>query len=184
MIPSPFKYESRLPAEHYQKIGQLSLRWSHIDHTLGNSLRVMLRLTPEEAVPVVFSLASDLRYHRIRELKDLNPLSPAADFAFRELDAVMRGLQPVRNNVVHAILYWSHSDGELALHLRSKNRTYTLDQIIETEELTNYAAIAVLNLRYRIQEDDHDPDEIPPPLPDRPAVPEFLRSSIQWPKNP
>ena len=48
MLKSPFDYESEFSAEELQKIGALSLRWSHIDHIIGNCLRVMLRLSDEE----------------------------------------------------------------------------------------------------------------------------------------
>ena len=182
MIPTPFTFEQQLTASDFEKIGRLSLRWSHIDQTIGNCLRVLLRLTPEEAVTIVFSLNSDTRLRHIRELNGITPLSAEAIHYFRELDAVMRGIQSVRNNVIHALLMWS--DGEQHFHLRSKLRTYSKDQIFQTEELTNYAAHAVLNLRYALGKQDHGPDEVPPPLPERPEIPEFLRSLIQWPKSP
>lgn len=182
MIPTPFIFESKLTPADFQKIGELSLRWSHIDHTVGNCLRVMLRIAPQEAVPMIFGLSLEQRMHRIRDLKAINPMPAKAETAFTELDIVLKGLQAVRNNVIHAILYWRDTD--TAFHLRSKLRTFTKEQVFETEELTNYAAIAVLNLRYELGHKQHYPDEIPPPLPGRPDIPEFLRSLIQWPKPP
>lgn len=93
----------------------------------------------------------------------------------------MRGIQPVRNNVVHSILLWTDG-GYTGFHLRSKGRTLTKEQVFATEELTNYAAIAVLNFRYALGEKEHA-DEVPPPLPARPNIPDFLQTSIQWPKG-
>lgn len=183
MIPTPFRFEDKLKPADFQKIGQLSLRWSHIDHTVGNCLRVMLHLTPEEAVTMVFSLSAEQRRQRIREMASIKPLPPKAAHAFGELDAVMKGIQPFRNNVIHAILLWTDDGSSIAFHLRSKLRTVTKEQAFETEELTNYAAIAVLNFRFALGEKQYNPDEVPPPLPDRPDIPEFLRPSIRWPRK-
>jgi hypothetical protein len=82
----------------------------------------------------------------------------------------MKGLQQVRNNVIHAVLFWN--DSAQHFHLRSKSRTYTKEQIFEAEELTNYAGHAVLHLRYALRKDDYDLGEIPAPLPE--PAPEFL----------
>jgi hypothetical protein len=49
MIPSPFWFEGKLTPEDYQKLGKLSLRWSHIDHLIANCLKKLLRLTDDEA---------------------------------------------------------------------------------------------------------------------------------------
>jgi hypothetical protein len=77
----------------------------------------------------------------------------------------------VRNNVVHAVLI------EEEFILRSKTRTFTKEQTFETEELTNYASVLALTLRHEVGE--RDPAYRPPdPLPDRPAVPEFLKPFI------
>ncbi|MBR0993966.1 hypothetical protein JQ580_24905 [Bradyrhizobium japonicum] len=61
MIPSPYNFEPALSDQEYAKLGILALRWSHIEHILGNCLKVILRLTDEEAVIVVFSLSADQR---------------------------------------------------------------------------------------------------------------------------
>jgi hypothetical protein len=44
MIPTPFRYEANVTPEDFQKIGQLSLRWSHTEHIIANCLKVMLAL--------------------------------------------------------------------------------------------------------------------------------------------
>jgi hypothetical protein len=49
MISSPFWFEDKLASEDYQKLGKLSLRWSHIDHLIANCLKKLLRLTDDEA---------------------------------------------------------------------------------------------------------------------------------------
>jgi hypothetical protein len=182
MIQTPFRFEKQFTSSDFEILGRLSLRWSHIDHTAGNCLRVLLRLNPDEAVTMVFSLSSESRLRRIKELIEIKPVSAEAVHFFRELDAVMKGIRSVRNNVIHAVLFWAGSTQQF--HLRSKLRTYSKDQIFQAEELTNYAAHAVLNLRHALGKRDFDPDEIPPPLPERPEIPEFLRSLIRWPRDP
>ena len=54
MLGSPFRYEAWLTPEQYQKLGELSLRWAHIDHILGNCLKTLLTFTDEEAISIVF----------------------------------------------------------------------------------------------------------------------------------
>jgi hypothetical protein len=141
MIPSPFRFEADLTAEDYQKIGQLSLRWSHIDHMIAQSLKALLRLTDKEAAVVVFPLTTDIRLTRIRELQRLKPLPTKAEEAFTELDLMMKGIQVVRNNVAHVVIL-HHGKRAEVFQLRSKNRGFTKSEIFETEEVTNYAARA------------------------------------------
>jgi hypothetical protein len=97
--------------------------------------------------------------------------SDKAKTAFQELRTVMRGIRVVRNNVIHAVLI------EDAFTIRSNKRTFTREQIFETEELTNYAGILAITLRHELGERDpaYDP---PDPLPARPLVPEFLKPYI------
>ncbi|PBB26127.1 MULTISPECIES: hypothetical protein [unclassified Mesorhizobium] len=185
MIPTDFlRYEDVLAPADFQKIGQLTLRWSLIEHTIGNCLRVLLRLTPAESVPMVFKLAARERRERIRELIAVNPVPPETEFLFKELDVVMQAIQPVRNNLVHSILLWTGDRKNLFFHLRSKDKNLTKEEVFATEDLTTYALLAVLNFRFAVGPKDHDPDEIPPPLPERPEVPEFLRPSLRWPEKP
>jgi hypothetical protein len=61
------------------------------------------------------------------------------------------------------------------------NLPTTKARIFQTEELTNYAAHAALVLRHSL--DEKDSAGAPPPLPERPDIPELLRSSIQFPKD-
>jgi len=180
MIPSPYNFEPALTDQEYAKLGVLTLRWSHIEHILGNCLKVILRLTDEEAVIMVFSLGADQRAERINQLAKLVPLPEHAQRAFDELRPILKGIQYVRNNVVHSIVGADDSDGHV-FHLRSKQRSLTKAQVFSTEELTNYAGHLVIALRYGLG----FKDGVPPTeysFPERPEIPEFLRSVVQFKK--
>jgi hypothetical protein len=87
----------------------------------------------------------------------------------------MKGIQFVRNNVIHAIVLDDLDEGHV-FHLRSKRRSLTKAEIFSAEELTNYAAHAAISLRYALGLKD-----VPGarrPLPDRPDIPKFLRELI------
>jgi hypothetical protein len=172
MISSPFWFEDKLASEDYQKLGKLSLRWSHIDHLIANCLKKLLRLTDDEARVVVFPLNTDTRLKRIRKLEELEPLRGAAKEAFDELHMMMTLLQPVRNNVIHAVIMYAEG-GAPIFELRSHGRQLTKEQVFATEELTNYAAHAAWVLRHELG--DKDPDRAPGPLPARPPIPSFLK---------
>jgi hypothetical protein len=114
---------------------------------IANCLKVLLRLTDEEAIVVVFPLSTDNRLARIRELQKLKPLPPGlAEQAFRELDLMMKGIQAVRNNVVHAVILKDGMSDQI-FELRSKRRGFTKAEVFEIEEITNYAAHAALTPR-------------------------------------
>jgi hypothetical protein len=69
MIPSPFWFEDKLTSEDYQTLGKLSLRWSHIDHSIANSLKRMLNLTDDEARVMVFPLPPRTLHSTFRYFK-------------------------------------------------------------------------------------------------------------------
>jgi hypothetical protein len=176
MIPSPFRFEAQLSPEEFQKIGQLSLQWSHIENIIGTCLRVMQNLSEDEAATKVFRLPLDQRLKKMSKLlAELKPLNPEAKAAFDELKPVMDGIRYVRNNVAHAIV--GEDDSGHVFLLRSKKRSLTKAEIFSAEELTNYAAHLVLALRYALGV-ENDPSRRWP-MPDRPEIPEFLRSTIQ-----
>jgi hypothetical protein len=56
MIPTPFSFEPELSDQDLQKIGHLSIKWAGLEHLIGNCLKVMLRLSDDEARIVVFSM--------------------------------------------------------------------------------------------------------------------------------
>ena len=173
MLNSPFRYEEWLTPGEYQKLGELMLRWSHIDHIIGNCLSAMLRLSPEEAAAMVFPLSMDLRLQRLKKLVRIHGISEEAQNALDALVGVMEYIKKVRTNVVHAIMVDDAEDG-LLFHLRSKQRTLTKDQVFQAEELTNYAAHAVMSFRYALGL--KDAPDVRHSLPDKPEIPDFLRN--------
>jgi hypothetical protein len=180
MIPSPYRFEPRISEQDLAKLGILTLRWSHTEHILANCLRVMLRLSEKEGRIIVFPLSLEQRINRISEIAEITPLPHHANSAFEELRPIIKGIQYVRNNVIHSIVLETESDGHV-FHLRSKNRSLTKAEVFSVEEVTNYAAHLVRAFRMALVE----PNGPPPVLhswPDRPEIPEFLRSVIQFPK--
>lgn len=169
MLKSPFLFEAELKPSEYQKLGKLSLRWSHTEHIIGNCLKVMLRLTDEEAIPVVFTLPLESRLQKLSDLSEISPVNAEAKIALVELVLMMKLIQYVRNTAIHAILV---GDGTGTFHLRSRQRNLQKADIFATEELTNYVAHVVLSLRFALGIKGY-PDERHP-LPDRPAIPKFL----------
>jgi len=146
-------------------------------HVIGNCLKAMLRLSDEEAIVAIFPLSTHQRLDHMKKIAKLNGLPADAQTALDELRVVMTGIQYVRNNnVVHAIIVDDETEGRV-FHLRSK-RTFTHEgRGFATAEWTNYAAHAVLSLRYALGLKGADPGARHP-LPDRPEVPEFLRELI------
>lgn len=177
MLDSPFHYDEWLTPEELQKLGQLSLRWSHIDHILGNCLKAMLRLSDEEAVVVIFPLRFGDRLKRIKDLSKVSPFNDDAKAALTALNCVATHLQEVRNVVAHAIMIDDAELGKL-LHLRSKQKSVTIGQMLSTEELTNYAAHVVMALRYAIGGVKNAEPGARHPLPEKPELPKFLSHPI------
>ena len=69
--------------------------------------------------------------------------------AREELKPVMKGIQYVRNNVIHATVE-EHDDEGHVFHLRSKLRSLTKAQVFSVEEIANYAAHLALGIRYAL----------------------------------
>jgi len=153
------------------KLGQLSLRWSHTEHVIGNCLKVMLRLTDQEAIIMVFPLPFDQRIQRMVRIAEINPPTAEVKEALDELVYVMKGIQYVRNNVIHAVVVEDEKQGYL-FQLRNKERSLTKVQIFETEDLTNYAGHVALKLRFALGDKDGVHSYT---LPERPEIPTFLR---------
>jgi hypothetical protein len=174
LIAVPYRFEPDLSAEEFMKLGQLSLRWSHIEHVLGHCLKRMLRLTDDEAIIMVFPLSLDQPLRRITELAESTPVDPLALVPINELKLIMPAIQYVRNNVIHAFV----TEGEHEFRLHSKQRTLTKAEVFSAEELTNYAAHVTLALRWALGFKS-DPSGHSYTLPERPAIPEFLQSKFQ-----
>jgi len=179
MLETPFNFEPDFMPEEWQKLGQLTLRWSHIEHVIGNCLKVMLRLSDEEAIVVVFPMSLETRMTRIADLAKLTPLNAQAKAAYDELRYAVSAIQHVRNNVVHSVVLRDAS-GEHHFELRSKQRKLSKTQIFAAEELTNYAAYAAISFRYALGLKGHPDAQFP--LPYRPQIPEYLQT--YFPKPP
>jgi len=171
MIAVPYKFEPELSAQEFMKLGQLSIRWSHIEHILGMCLKRMLRLSDDEAIIVVFPLSLDQRLTRIRQLAESTPVGELAVRPLNELKLIMPAIQYVRNNVIHAFV----TEDEFRLH--SKQRTLTKAEVFSAEELTNYAAHVTVALRYALGF-EFDTEGHSYTLPERPEIPDFLLSNF------
>ena len=170
---SPFQYEKWLSPTEFQKLGELTLKWSHLDHIIGNCLAAMLRLSAKRVVIMVFPLTTHDRLEKIKALAKTKRLNEDAVAALNALNGVMNYILQVRRNIIHAIMIEDDQDGPV-FHLRSKKRTLTKEQAFSIEELTNYAAHAAFSLLHAVSPRGHRVR--PHPLPDKPDVPDFLTS--------
>ena len=167
MLNSPFQYDTWLAPAEFQKLGELSLRWSHLDHIIGNCLSDILKLSPEQAVIMVFPLSAEYRLQKIKELSKIKKINKDAHAALEALSEVLSYILQVRNNIIHAIMIEDDTDGAV-FHLRSKKRTLTKEQVFSVVELTNYAAHAAFALSHALCRKKRHP------LPDKPEIPDFL----------
>ncbi len=171
MIESPASYDSALSDDDLKTIGRLAISWSTTEHVIGNCLKTMLRLTDDEAQIAVFPLGLERRLSHMQALAEIPDAKweQAVRDDLEELVKVMDALRFVRNNVIHAICV-SDENGDTAFHLRSKK-----SQALSVEELTNYAARLALNFRFALGFKSlvFFGTE---PLPERPQIPDFLKS--------
>ena len=72
-------------------------------------------------------------------------LSAEGDEAYRELMNVMSGVRAVRDAVTRGTIMSEGND--VMFDHRSKNRKFTRQDVLDTEEMTNYAAHAAVLLR-------------------------------------
>jgi hypothetical protein len=174
MIAAPHNFAPLIEDQKLAKIGALALRWALIEYTLGNCLKGALRLDNSEATVMCFSLGV---HERISKLSELN-LSKKAKAILAEFKTIMQGVQWVRNNALHSAVTVDDL-GIPTFYRRSIQSHTSLDEILGAEELTNYAAHLVTALRYAIgiKGEVHDYT-----LPDRPPIPAFLQSKVQFPK--
>lgn len=177
MLKTPFRFEPEFTSEEFQKIGQLSLRWATIEHVLANCLKVMLRLSDEEAVAIVFTQPLERKLQWMRALSELNPLNDDAAKAFEEILVISPIINSIRNNVIHAIVIEDGQGGHV-FELRNKGRRLTKEEVFSTEELTNYLAYVVLYFRESLG-GKNAYGGVLPPWPSRPEIPDFLRSRIK-----
>jgi hypothetical protein len=171
MLESPYRYEEWFSPDQFRKLGELVLKWSHLDHVIGNCLGALLKLSPEESAILVFPLSTQDRLDKLKKLAPLHKINADAQAALDALTDVSVYVQQVRNNVVHAVIIDDPKDGIL-FHLRSKQRWLTIEQVFSTEELTNYASHCAMSLRYALGPKAGPVERHP--LPDKPAIPGFF----------
>ena len=178
MIESPTSYQNNLTDADYQMIGTLAVSWATTEHVIGNCLKTMMRLTDDEAQITLFPLGLERRISHMQELAKMPEAKWHREVLddLAELALVMRALNFVRNNVLHAICI-NDAQGETSFHLRSKNRTLPKEQVLSVQELTNYAARVALDLRHELGFKKLGVYGFgAEPLPDRPPIPDFLKS--------
>jgi hypothetical protein len=170
MISTPWTFESNLAQEDFQKIGELTLRWSLIDHYLGHCLQILLRLSDEEAAAFdVFRPSAQRKLELITKLaKTPNNLSKVSQAYLDELKPLINALTYVRNNVIHAVP--GSGSPNFTFHLRSKQNDLTKEEVFSTEEITNYTSHLVIALVASLQG-----AATVVPVSDKPEMPAFLR---------
>ena len=97
MLYCPFEYI--LTDDELQKLGELSLTWSHIEHTVGNCLTEILKLDEDEGTAIVFPLGLDQRLRYLRALT--GKMNTTTKELLAEFCLLSPGLQAVRNSVAH-----------------------------------------------------------------------------------
>jgi hypothetical protein len=178
MIPTPYNFEPEFSDQDFAKIGQFTLRWSHMDHTIGNCLRRLLDMSPEHATVLIFPLSLEQRISHIGRFAKLKPLEPLAKGLFAELKPLIKAMQFIRNSAIHGIVIDMGSGEEPYFELRSKGRQISKAQLFDCEDLINYTAHVVQAFRFALGEkqctwsEGWGPHEYA--LPDRPVVPEWL----------
>jgi hypothetical protein len=173
MIPTPYRFEANVTAEQFQKIGQFTLRWSHMDNTIANCLRRLLDMDPKQANVMIFPLSLDQRFQKIGQLSKHQPFTGERKWLFEELKPLIFAMQYIRNTVVHGVVIDFFSDDDIFFNLRSKNRNITIPQLLECEDLINYSGHVTEAFRLTFGEKDDNRGEAYT-LPDRPPIPEFL----------
>jgi len=116
---------------------------------------------------------------QISKLSDITPMGPYSQQMFDELKPLIKAIQYIRNNVVHAIVIENEKD-EPFFHLRSKGRNLTKAQLFGCEDITNYAAHVALAFRISLGEKGDDRGHNYK-LPDRPTIPDFLPKDCRFP---
>ena len=125
----------------------------------------------------MFPQYASKKIDEIKRLMRSRTLCAEGDEAYQALIKVISGVRVVRDAVTHGTIM--SLDDNVTFDHRSKRRKFTLQEVLETEELTNYAAHAALILRHELG--DEDPEGRPSPLPRRPAIPTRLKPFIQSP---
>ena len=161
MIETPCRFEQNFSGDELRKIGQFTLRWSYIEHTVANCLRVLLSMESKPATVMVFPLSLHERMVRIGKLDEFQPMPPEAKALYNELTPLIIGMQYVRNATIHGVFVDFLAD-EPFWHLRSKNRELTEAQLVSCEELINYTAHVAEAFRISLGGKEAERDPLPP----------------------
>lgn len=174
MAEVPFRFEEQWTEADFAAIGRLALRWAVIEHILKNCLRTRLGLLLAEANLMIYPLSLKAVLQTIEGLHKMKPPRPKAAEFYAELIPVVSAI--VRNDAVHSVV--KETDTGLVFENRAKGRTITKEQILNCDELTNYASLLSIKFRRALQfkEGQKPPRKLPP----RPEIPSFLK--IQFPK--
>lgn len=172
MIECPFEYH--LSNDEIRKLGEMSLTWSHTDHTIGNCLKAVLKFNDDEAIALIFPMSLDQRVRWLRNLT--GRMNKMAREALAESSLFLPGLQAVRNGGIHGVIINDTKEGPL-FHLRSKDRTFSKQELFGCDEFTNYCARVAYCVRSALfLPADADASLT---LPERPAIPAVLAAYVQ-----
>jgi len=172
MVKTPYGFEAVLSDQDFQKIGQFACRWAYIEHTIGNCLRVVLDMQPEDSTIMVFPLTLDTKMARLSQLARPGRMTDYQLAVLAELKPLVRAMQYLRNTTLHGVVL-SFGDYERTyFNLRSKNRMVNRNDLLSCEALINYACHVTQAFRLSLGEGDARGHTYA--LPDRPTIPEFL----------
>jgi hypothetical protein len=153
-----------------------------MEHAIGNCLRVMLNMEPEQATVMIFPMSLDMRMTKIDQLAKLHILNEQQLALLAELKPLVRAMQYLRNTTLHGVVMSFGDADKTYFQLRSKNRNLKRSELLSCEALINYAAHVTLAFRYSLGEKDYPAHTYA--LPHRPAVPDFLPSDCRaFPKE-
>ncbi|HUQ38356.1 MAG TPA: hypothetical protein VM144_18455 [Aestuariivirga sp.] len=181
MIETPFLFEEAISDDEFKKLGQMLVRWSHIENTIGNCLRRLLRLSMDEAIVVVFPLGLEYRMNKIRDLSKLRKLKKKTQKLFDELERCVKAMQHVRNQIAHGIVSQDNEHG-YTFTMKKNQATRNKGEIFSAIELLNYTAHIAIEFRYALGLKGIMVGHSLYASLDRPSIPKFLQSYFQEPK--
>src|SRR5262245_45204436 len=186
MIKTPYHFEANLSDQEFQKIGQFACRWAFIEHTIGNCLRVMLKMEMEpDATVMIFPLSLETRMARISKLAEQRFLTGYQLALLAELKPLIKAMQYLRSTVLHGVVMSFEDDPDKThFNLRSKDRNLNLRELFACEDLINYTAHVTQAFRLSLGDKTYEGHEGHTyELPHRPRIPDFLPSGCKLPKD-
>jgi hypothetical protein len=157
-----------LSRDELARLGELTLTWSNMDHSIGQAVRLILKLTDEQFVAFVGPLATDRRMQLLKKYSSNLPdeLRSMID----ELNLVIKPTLIARNTYVHAVVVdgWNIPK----FKLMSKDRVLTKEDLLGSEPISNYAGLLALHIEIKLEKKFDI--SLLPPLPSRPYIPPAL----------